>query len=84
MPAPNATDASTIAGQERRLLQTLLQARERAAGTGGVRKHDEGEGVGDEYESLAALDRRIAETRARVAWFEQAAEGNALPRAEYW
>ena len=84
VPAPNATDASTIAGQERRLLQTLLQARERAAGTGGVRKHDEGEGVGDEYESLAALDRRIAETRARVAWFEQAAEGNALPRAEYW
>ena len=84
VPAPNATDASTIAGQERRLLQTLLQARERAAGTGGVRKHDEGEGVGDEYESLAALDRRIAETRARVAWLEQAAEGNALPRAEYW
>ena len=49
-----------------------------------VRKHDEGEGVGDEYESLAALDRRIAETRARVAWFEAAAEGNALPRAEHW
>ena len=48
VPVPNATDASTIAGQERRLLQTLLQARERAAGTGGVRKHDEGEGVGDE------------------------------------
>ena len=44
VPAPNATDASTIAGQERRLLQTLLQARERAAGTGGVRRHDEGEG----------------------------------------
>ena len=84
VPAPNTTDASTIAAQERRLLQTLLHARERTAGTGGVRKHDEGEGIGDEYESLAVLDRRIAETRARVAWFEQAADGNTLPRAEYW
>ena len=84
VPAPNTTDASTIAAQERRLLQTLLHARERAAGTGGVRKHDQGEGIGDEYESLAVLDRRIAETRARVAWFEQATDGNTLPRAEYW
>ena len=84
VPAPNTTDASTIAAQERRLLQTLLLARERAAGTGGVRKRDQGEGVGDEYESLAVLDRRIAETRARVAWFEQAADGNTLPRQEYW
>ena len=50
----------------------------------GLGLRDEGEGVGDEYESLAVLDRRIAETRARVAWLEQAADGNALPRAEYW
>ena len=84
VPAPNATDASTIAAQERRLLQTLLLSRERAAGQGGVRKADYGEGIGEEFESLAVFDRRIAETRARIAWFEQAAEGNALPRAEYW
>ena len=84
VPAPNATDASTIAAQERRLVQTLLQARERAAGTGGVPRHDEGEGAGDEYESLAVLDRRIAETRARVAWLEAAANGNILPQIETW
>ena len=84
VPAPNATDVSTIAAQERRLVQTLLQARERAAGTGGVPRHDEGEGVRDEYESLAVLDRRIAETRARVAWLEAAANGNILPQIETW
>ena len=84
VPAPNATDASTIAAQERRLLQTLLHARERAAGQGGIRKIGAAEGTGDEFESLAVLDRRIGEVRARIAWFEQAAEGNTLPRAEYW
>ena len=83
VPAANATDASTIAAQERRLLQTLLHARERAAGTGGIRKRDT-DGSGEEYESLAVLDRRIAEVRARIVWFQQAAEGNALPRQEYW
>ena len=67
VPAPNATDASTIAAQERRLLQTLLLSRERAAGQGGVRKADHGEGIGEEFESLAVFDRRIAETRARIA-----------------
>ena len=84
VPAPNSTDAGTIAAQERRLLQTLLHARERAAGQGGIRKIGAAEGTGDEFESLAVLDRRIAEVRARVAWFEQAAQGNTLPRAEYW
>ena len=33
---------------------------------------------------LAVIDKRIAEVRARVAWFEQAAEGNVLPRMEVW
>ena len=84
VPAPNSTDAGTIAAQERRLLQTLLHSRERAAAQGGIRKIGAAEGTGDEFESLAALDRRIAEIRARVAWFEQAAQGNTLPRAEYW
>ena len=81
VPAPNATDASTIAAQERRLLQTLLLSRERAAGQGGVRKADYGEGIGEEFESLAVFDRRIAETRARIAWFEQAAEVDRVVRA---
>ena len=85
VPAPSSTAASVVAAQERRLLQSLLLSRERAASTGGVRKQAGTEGdTGDEFESLAVLDRRVAECRARIAWFEAAARGNALPRAEFW
>ena len=84
VPAPNSTDADTIAAQERRLLQTLLHSRERAAAQGGIRKLGAAEGSGDEFESLQLLDARIAATRARISWFEEAARGNTLPRAEYW
>lgn len=84
VPAPSSTDASVIAAQERRVLQTLLVARETAASTGGKKR------IGDstlgevEYESLSVIDRRIAEVRSRIVWFEQAAQGNALPRQEFW
>ena len=84
VPPPAAIDATVVAAQERRLLQSLLLARDARAGAGGVIKADHGEGAGEEYESLAVLDRRIAECRARIAWFEAAAEGNDLPRAVYW
>ncbi len=83
VPPPSATDASTIAAQERRVLTTLLQARERAASRGDLKRIGGGED-GEEYESLAVLDRRIAECRARIAWFEDAAAGNPLPRVTYW
>ena len=43
-----------------------------------------GEGIGEEFESVAVLDRRIAEVRSRIAWFEAAANGNILPRMETW
>ena len=33
---------------------------------------------------IAVIDRRVAEVRARIAWFEAAARGNGLPRAEFW
>ena len=82
VPAPFATDAAVIAAQERRLLQSLLLARPRAAGSGGIKRRDSGDGIGEEYESLAVLDRRIAEVRARIAWFEQTDAGNILPRLE--
>ena len=84
VPAPSSTDASVIAAQERRVLQTLLVAREAAASTGGKKR------IGDdtlgeiEYESISVIDRRIAEVRSRIVWFEQAAQGNTLPRAEFW
>ena len=84
VPAPSSTDANVIAAQERKVLQNLLVARETAASTGGRKKVGE-ETLGEvEYESLAVLDRRIAEVRARIVWFEQAAAGNVLPRQEYW
>ena len=83
VPAPSSTDASVIAAQETRVLQHLLAARERAATGGGLTVY-EVEGERREYENLGVLDRRIAEVRARVAWFSQAAEGNALPRQEFW
>ena len=84
LPTPNSTDASTIASQERRLLQTLLNSREKVAASGGKAKVMQTEGEGHELMELAALDRRVAEVRARIVWFDTAAAGNALPRAEFW
>ena len=84
LPTPTSTDASTIASQERRLLQTLLNTREKVAASGGKAKVMQTEGEGHELMELAALDRRVAEVRARITWFDTAAMGNALPRAEYW
>ena len=81
VPAASAIDPTVIAAQERRHLMSLLQVRDRRAGAGGVIKLDRGEDGGEEFESLAVLDRRIAECRARIAWFEQAANGNDLPGA---
>ena len=83
VPAASAIDATVIAAQERRQLMSLLQVRDKRAGAGGIIKHDHGEAGAEEYESLAVLDRRIAECRARIAWFEQAAEGNDLPGAAW-
>ena len=84
LPTPTSTDASTIASQERRLLQTLLNTREKVAASGGKAKVMQTEGEGRELMELAALDRRVAEVRARIVWFDTAAVGNALPRAEFW
>ena len=85
VPPPASIDATVICAQERRLLQSLLLVRDKRAGSGGIIKHDHGNEVGsEEFESLAVLDRRIAEVRARIAWFELAAEGNDLPGSAYW
>ena len=84
LPHPSSTAAAVIAAQERRLLQTLLNARERAASTAGMQKIPVGEGQTEEFIDLGVLDRRVAEVRSRIAWFEQAAAGNSLPRLELW
>ena len=41
-------------------------------------------GIGEEFESLPVLDRRIAKVRLRIAWFKEVANGNILPRMETW
>lgn len=84
LPAPNSTDAATIAAQERKLLDTLLAAREAVAKARGLAKVSAPDGSELERMELAALDRRVAEVRARVQWFELAADGNTMPRAEHW
>ena len=85
LPAPTSTNPAAIAAQERRVLKDLLEMRLGLAGMhGGHVKVSTPDGTEVERMPLAVVDRRIAEVRARVAWFEQAAEGNILPRAEYW
>lgn len=84
VPAPSSTDAAMIAAQERRVLQHLLASREAIATRGGVKAQTRGEADQLEYMDLPVIDRRIAEVRARIAWFDQAASGNILPRAELW
>ena len=85
LPAPTSTDPSAIAAQERRVLKDLLEMRLGLAGMhGGHVKVSTPDGTEVERMPIAVIDRRIAEVRARIAWFEQAAQGNTLPRAEYW
>ena len=84
MPNPESTGAATIAAQERAYLQSLLNARARVASSGGNARVSAADGTEVERMDLAALDRRVAEARARIAWFEKAAAGNSLPRAEHW
>ena len=84
LPSPNSTDASTIAAQERKLLQELLTARSAVAQTRGHAKVATPDGTQLERMELAALDRRVAEVRARIRWFELASQGNTMPRAEHW
>ena len=55
-----------------------------AAGTGGIRRRDSAESIGEEFEGLAVPDGRIAEVRSRIAWFEAVANGDVLPRMETW
>ena len=84
LPSPNSTDAGTIAAQERRVLQTLLKQREEYAKVVGQVKVGTPDGTTVERMDFAALDRRISEIRARIVWFDTAAVGNSLPRAEHW
>ncbi len=84
LPAPNSTDAAAMAATERKLLHVLLTQRASLAEVAGHTKVSTPDGTMVERMDFAALDRRVAELRARIVWFDTAAMGNALPRAEFW
>ena len=85
LPPPTSTNAATIAAQERRVLKKLLEMRTGLADlSGGHIKVSTPDGTEVERMPIGLLDRRISEIRARIAWFEEAAAGNDLPRAVYW
>ena len=80
LPHPTATNASTIAAQERQVLKDLLEMRLGLAGMhGGHVKVSTPDGTEVERMPIAVIDRRIIEVRARIKWFELAAEGIAMP-----
>ena len=85
LPAPTSTNAATIAAQERRVLKQLLEMRAGLSSmVGGHVRVNTPDGTMVERMPIAVIDRRVAEVRARIAWFEAAARGNGLPRAEFW
>ena len=85
IPAPTSTNAASIAAQERRVLQQLLAMRTGLADlVGGHVKVSSPDGTEVERMPLAVLDRRIAEVRARIKWFELSAEGNTMPGLSLW
>ena len=85
IPAPTSVNASSIAAQERRLLKQLLEMRSGLASMqGGHIKVSTPDGTMVERMSLAVIDRRIIEVRARIRWFELAAEGNTMPGLALW
>ena len=84
LPNPTSTDASTIASQERQVLKDLLEMRLGLAGMhGGHIRVASPDGTEVERIPIALIDRRIIEVRARIRWFELAAEGN-LPGLNLW
>ena len=85
LPAPTSTNAAAIAAQERRVLKDLLDMRLGLAGMhGGHVKVSTPDGTQVERMPIAVIDRRIIEVRARIKWFELAAEGNTMPGLNLW
>ena len=85
LPPPTSTDPAVVAAQERAVLKQLIEMRSGLAGmVGGHISVTTPDGTSVERMPIALVDKRISEIRARIAWFEQAAEGNTLPRAEFW
>ncbi len=85
LPEPTSVNVNTIAAQERQVLKSLLELRLGLASMkGGQIKVTDPSGTSAELMSLAAIDRRISEVRARIRWFELAAQGVAMPGLALW
>ena len=85
IPAPTSVNAASIAAQERRVLQQLLAMRSGLASMeGGHIKVETPDGTSVERMEIGVIDRRITEVRARIKWFELAAEGNTMPGLNLW
>ena len=83
-PVEAASPIETIIEQDRKYLHELLKMRVETVLTGGKRIISDGDGATETYASVETIDRRVAEVRARIAWFETAAAGDPMPRNEYW
>ena len=85
IPAPTSVNASSVAAQERKVLQQLLEMRSGLAGmSAGHISVKTPDGTEVERMPIAVVDKRISELRARVAWFEAAAAGDAMPGVSFW
>ena len=85
IPAPTSVNAASIAAQERRVLQQLLEMRSGLASMeGGHIRVETPDGTSVERMEIGVIDRRIIEVRARIKWFELAAEGNTMPGLNLW
>lgn len=84
VPVSQAGDLDMIIAIETQYLGELLYQRQAATSTQGIRDLQLPDGRRETYASIEALDRRVMEIRARLAWFEAAAAGTVLPRNEYW
>ena len=85
IPAPTSVNTASVAAQERKVLQQLLAMRTGLADlVGGHIKVETPDGTSVERMPLAVLDRRVAEVRARIAWFEAAAAGDVMPGVSFW
>ena len=84
LPLMGGDPLDVILGQDRELLDLLVDQRKDIAETSGIKKLELPDGRTEDYASIEVWDRRIMEVRARIAWLEQAQAGNPLPRLEVW
>ena len=84
LPVIDASSPNVVIAQEREVLALLLAQRLAASETAGMSELSLPDGRSEKYADVMVLDRRISEIRARIAWFESAARGVAVPGLTLW